>query len=245
MKSSSRRETKKLSPIPEVNYDSSIGSYKFSKIESALLSKLKKVREKIEKDNDIYINKEHEELCYYYNKYQEVLKKNKIINKEVFFDSVDDGITKNNQISKLESGKINFELLPHMYETSGFGLLAFLYKFNAVSILSLEKSIPTTVFNLPKTHFEKSQIERAEIIQKELRSENAIIQQLLEYGFTNSHSKKILKSNSQEIIINAIKAVDIQVLKGKVKNAKAMLIKAIEEQWHPEKYRDRNLKNAS
>lgn len=108
MKSSSRRETKKLSPIPEVNYDSSIGSYKFSKIESALLSKLKKVREKIEKDNDIYINKEHEELCYYYNKYQEVLKKNKIINKEVFFDSVDDGITKNNQISKLESEKINF-----------------------------------------------------------------------------------------------------------------------------------------
>jgi hypothetical protein len=108
MKSSSRGEKKRLSPIQEVSYDSSIGSYKFSRIESALLSKLKKVREKIEKDNDIYINKEHEELCYYYNKYQELLKKNKITNKEVFFDSIDDGITMTNQISKLESGTINF-----------------------------------------------------------------------------------------------------------------------------------------
>lgn len=90
-----------------------------------------------------------------------------------------------------------------------------------------------------KTHFEKSQIEKAEIIQKELRSEKAIINQLIEYGFTNSHSKKIVKLNSQETISNAIKAVDIQMLRGNVKNAKAMLTKAIQEQWHPEKYRNK------
>lgn len=90
-----------------------------------------------------------------------------------------------------------------------------------------------------KTHFEKSQIEKAEIIQKELRSEKAIINQLIEYGFTNSYSKKIVKLNSQETISNAIKAVDIQMLRGNVKNAKAMLAKAIQEQWHPEKYRNK------
>ncbi len=95
-----------------------------------------------------------------------------------------------------------------------------------------------------KTHFEKTQIEKADIIQKELRSENAILQQLLEYGFTNSHSKKIIKSNSQERIINALKAVDIQISRGRVKNPKAMLIKAIQEKWHHEKYRDKNLKIA-
>ena len=95
-----------------------------------------------------------------------------------------------------------------------------------------------------KTHFEKSQIEKAIIIQKELRSEKAIIQQLLEYGFTDSQSKKIVKLNNQEIVANAIKAVDIQVSKGKVKNAKAMLAKAIQEKWHPEKYQNRTLKIA-
>ncbi len=95
-----------------------------------------------------------------------------------------------------------------------------------------------------KTHFEKSQIEKAIIIQKEIRSENAIIQQLLEYGFTDSQSKKITKSNRQEIVINAIKSVDIQVSRGKVKNAKAMLTKAIQEKWHPEKYQNKTLKVA-
>ena len=95
-----------------------------------------------------------------------------------------------------------------------------------------------------KTHFEKSQIEKAVIIQKELRSEKAIIQQLLEYGFTDSRSQKIVKSNSQETVINAIKAVDIQISRGKVKNPKAMLTKAIQEKWHPEKYQNRTLKVA-
>ena len=95
-----------------------------------------------------------------------------------------------------------------------------------------------------KTAFEKSQMEQAGIIQKELRSEKAIIQQLLEYGFTDSQSKKIVKSNSQEAITNAIKSVDIQVSRGKVKNAKAMLTKAIKEQWHPEKYQNKLLKVA-
>ena len=98
--------------------------------------------------------------------------------------------------------------------------------------------------NYKTTEFEKSQIEKAEIIQKELRSEKAITNQLIEYGFTNSQSNRIVKLNSQETISNAIKSVDIQVLQGKVKNAKAMLIKAIQEQWHPEKYRNKTSSTA-
>jgi plasmid replication initiation protein len=93
-----------------------------------------------------------------------------------------------------------------------------------------------------KTEFEKHQIEKASIIQKELRSGNVIIQELLEYGFTLPHSRKIVKSNDHEALVNAIKSVDIQVERGKARNPKAMLIKAIQEKWHPEKFVDRKPK---
>ncbi|NDE63937.1 MAG: RepB family plasmid replication initiator protein [Chlamydiae bacterium] len=93
-----------------------------------------------------------------------------------------------------------------------------------------------------KTHFEKSQEEKSRIIQKELRSGNAIIQQLLEYGFTLPHSRKIVKDNDHETLVNAIKSVDIQVERGRAKNPKAMLVKAIQEKWHPEKFVDRKPK---
>ena len=118
------------------------------------------------------------------------------------------------------------------------------YEINYREIKESRKIIAIEWTIKKKTHFEKSQIEKAIIIQKELRSEKAIIQQLLEYGFTDSQSKKIVKLNNQEIVANAIKAVDIQVSKGKVKNAKAMLAKAIQEKWHPEKYQNRTLKIA-
>lgn len=93
--------------------------------------------------------------------------------------------------------------------------------------------------NYKTTEFEKAQLKKADIIQKELRSENAIINQILEYGFTTPQAKRIVKLNNQDTLSNAIKAVDIQVSRGNVKNAQAMLIKAIQEQWHPEKYRNR------
>ena len=95
-----------------------------------------------------------------------------------------------------------------------------------------------------QTNIEKSQIEKAAIIQKELRSGNAIIQQLLEYGFTTPHSKRIVKSNDHETLVNAIKSVDIQVERGKAKNPKAMIVKAIQEKWHPEKFVDRKRKTS-
>ena len=106
----------------------------------------------------------------------------------------------------------------------------------ARKVVSLEWTIKK------KTHFEKSQEAKARIIQKELRSGNVIIQELLEYGFTLPHSRRLVKSNDHEALVNAIKSVDIQVERGRAKNPKAMLIKAIQEKWHPEKFVDRKPK---
>ena len=90
-----------------------------------------------------------------------------------------------------------------------------------------------------KTHFEKSQVEKAVLITKELRSKNAIIEQLIEYGFPKQAATRVLKDNQENDVVNAIKAVDIQIQRGHVKNAKAMLRIAIQEQWHPEIFKDR------
>lgn len=87
-----------------------------------------------------------------------------------------------------------------------------------------------------KTHFEKMQSEKATILAKELRSTNAILEQLLEYGFTRQAANRLIKNHEEADIANAIKAVDIYRTKHDVKNAKVMVATAIKEKWHPEKY---------
>jgi plasmid replication initiation protein len=87
-----------------------------------------------------------------------------------------------------------------------------------------------------KTHLEKSQSEKAAIIEKELRSTTAIIEQLLEYGFTKQASNRFIKNYEEGDIINAIKAVEIYMIKHAVKNPRALVETAIKEKWHPEKY---------
>lgn len=87
-----------------------------------------------------------------------------------------------------------------------------------------------------KTHFEKAQEEKTAIIQKELRSANAIIEQLLEYGFTKQAAQRLIKAHEEQIIINAIKAVEHYQSKHIVKNAKALVSTAIKEKWNPEVY---------
>lgn len=87
-----------------------------------------------------------------------------------------------------------------------------------------------------KTYFAKTQSEKVALITKELRSKNVIIEQLIEYGFSNQAATRILKNNQETDVINAIKAIDIQIQRGHVKNAKAMLTTAIKECWHPERY---------
>lgn len=96
-----------------------------------------------------------------------------------------------------------------------------------------------------KTHFEKSQQEKAAILQKEFRSGSALIEKIVEYGFTKQAAKRLIQSDTEEGIINAIKAVDIQVSRGHVKNAKAMLKTAIEERWKPDVFVSKKRKTKS
>lgn len=74
-------------------------------------------------------------------------------------------------------------------------------------------------------------------LQKEYRSELALIEALVEYGFSKAMSKRLMKNNDETVVGDAIKAVNIQVEKGKVRNPKAMIQTAIREQWHPEKFK--------
>lgn len=63
-----------------------------------------------------------------------------------------------------------------------------------------------------------------------------VFDMLREFGFGITAINKIIKNNSEEVIKDAINAVDLQITKGTVRNAKAMLNTAIKEKWNPDKY---------
>lgn len=87
------------------------------------------------------------------------------------------------------------------------------------------------------TEFERMQKEKSSIIRKELRSEKALIERIMEYGFTRQTAQKFIKTSTEKTVEHALKSVDIQVERGNVKNPKAMLKKAILEQWNPEVFK--------
>lgn len=93
-----------------------------------------------------------------------------------------------------------------------------------------------------KTEFEKNQFKKSFIIEKELRSGNALIEGIMEFGFSKMMSKRFLQKESEEVIRNALKSVTIQIERGNVKNAKAMFIVAINERWDPKIFLDRKAK---
>jgi plasmid replication initiation protein len=96
--------------------------------------------------------------------------------------------------------------------------------------------------NYGLTEFEKIQKEKAETIKKELRSKNALIEQIVEYGFSRQTAEKLIRQGTEKEIGDAIKSVDLQVSKGHVKNPKAMLKTAIREHWKPDVFFNRNKK---
>jgi plasmid replication initiation protein len=67
----------------------------------------------------------------------------------------------------------------------------------------------------------------------------SIVRTMQEFGLTKQVISKLMNNNMEQVIQDAIKAVDRQIEKGSVRNAKAMLITAIKEKWHPEKYKER------
>jgi plasmid replication initiation protein len=73
--------------------------------------------------------------------------------------------------------------------------------------------------------------------KKEYRSELALTESLMDYGFSKGMAKRLLKGHEEEVIKNALRAVNIQVERNHVKNPKAMLQTAIKEKWHPEVFK--------
>jgi plasmid replication initiation protein len=74
---------------------------------------------------------------------------------------------------------------------------------------------------------------------QEVKRKPAVIDNLKEFGLSLRVINQILKENTEQTIQNAINTVDLQLSRGQVRNAKAMLMTAIKEQWHPEKYKTR------
>ena len=62
---------------------------------------------------------------------------------------------------------------------------------------------------------------------------------LRDFGLSTRMINTLLKENSETTLQNAVNAVDVQLKKEQVRNAKAMLLVAIKEKWHPEKYKQR------
>lgn len=67
----------------------------------------------------------------------------------------------------------------------------------------------------------------------------AVVYTLKEFGLSTKIINQLLKENTEQVIQDAINAVDLQLSRGHVRNSKAMLMTAIKEQWHPEKYKQR------
>jgi plasmid replication initiation protein len=74
---------------------------------------------------------------------------------------------------------------------------------------------------------------------QEVKRKPAVIITLKEFGLSTRVINQLLKENTEQVIQDAINAVDLQLAKGQVRNSKAMLMMSIKEQWHPEKYKQR------
>jgi len=72
---------------------------------------------------------------------------------------------------------------------------------------------------------------------QEVKRKPPVVYTLKEFGLSMRVINQILKENSEEVIQDAINAVDIQLSRGNVRNTKAMLMTAIKGKWHPEKYK--------
>ncbi|MEY4096880.1 MAG: hypothetical protein RLZZ102_567 [Pseudomonadota bacterium] len=74
---------------------------------------------------------------------------------------------------------------------------------------------------------------------QEIKRKSAVMHTLQEFGLSSRVINQLLKENTEQVIQDAVNAVDLQLSRGQVRNAKAMLMTAIKERWHPEKYKPR------
>jgi plasmid replication initiation protein len=73
--------------------------------------------------------------------------------------------------------------------------------------------------------------------QQEFRCKESLIQAITRYGFGRTTARQFLNNYKEEDIKNALRAIDLQIERNHVKNPKAMLKIAIQEQWHPEVFK--------
>ena len=73
----------------------------------------------------------------------------------------------------------------------------------------------------------------------DIKRKPPVVYSLKEFGLSARIVNQIMKENTEQEIQDAIDAVDLQLSRGKVRNAKAMLMVAIKEKWHPERYKVR------
>lgn len=78
---------------------------------------------------------------------------------------------------------------------------------------------------------------KTERLQKEMRSKNAIIEQICEYGFGRKTAESFFRDYTEEEILQALKAVNLQIERGNVRNTKAMIRTAIKEKWRVDIFR--------
>jgi plasmid replication initiation protein len=90
-----------------------------------------------------------------------------------------------------------------------------------------------------KSSLQEDRSEKLSTLQKEYRSELALTESLMDYGFSKGMAKRLSNNHEEEVIKNALKSVNLQIERGNVKNPKAMLQTAIKEKWHPEVFKKR------
>ena len=71
----------------------------------------------------------------------------------------------------------------------------------------------------------------------EIKRKPPLYYQLEEFGLSKRIINTLIKDNDEQTINNAIRCVEIQSTRTLVRNPKAMLLSALKEQWHPDKYK--------
>ena len=73
----------------------------------------------------------------------------------------------------------------------------------------------------------------------EVKRKPPLYYQLEEFGLSKKIITTLIKEYEEQVIIDAIKCVEIQGARTLVRNPKAMLLSAIKEHWHPDRYKQK------
>lgn len=86
---------------------------------------------------------------------------------------------------------------------------------------------------------EPKTFERIEKLEREIASKNLLIKKICEYGFGKRTAQNFFKIATEKEIKESLRAAELQIEKGHVRNTKALVRSAIKEKWHPEIFRSK------